>query len=157
MRRPRMRDSSTSPRVARSWPSKRIRPPRTRPAGPRYRMTESTTVDFPQPDSPTRPSASPRPSVRLSFGTTLSSPARRRYEIRTSWNSRRAGGRGADSVTQVDLAEPDREQVEPDHQGGDGDARDQRHVRPYRHHPVGVLHHAAPVRIGRRKPDAEEA
>ena len=36
----------------------------------------SATVDLPQPDSPTRPSASPWPSDTLRRGTTRSSPAR---------------------------------------------------------------------------------
>src|SRR4029453_16814494 len=120
-------------------------------------MIARATVDFPQPDSPTSPSASPRPSVKESPGTTLSSPARRTYEIRTSWNSRSGPERGAESVTQPALAEPDGEQVEPDYQRGDRRAREERHVRPYRDHPVRVLDHAAPVRIGRREPNAEKA
>src|SRR6185436_13541430 len=74
-------------------------------------MVARATVDFPQPDSPTSPSASPRRSVKLRPGTTLSSPARRTYEIRTSWNSR-SGAPVAASVTQADLPEADGEEAE---------------------------------------------
>ena len=59
-------------------------------------MMLSATVDLPQPDSPTSPRASPWPSAKLSPGMTVTSPARGKYEIRTSWNSRSGdrGGRG---------------------------------------------------------------
>src|SRR3989454_1054172 len=61
------------------------------------------------------------------------------------------------SVTESELPEPDGEQVEADDERGNRRARDERHVRPHAHHPVGVLDHAAPVGIGGRQPDAEEA
>src|SRR5437773_2741644 len=118
-------------------------------------MMASATVDFPQPDSPTRPSASPGRSAKLRPGTTLTSPARMTYEILTSRNSRI--GSPAASVTEPELPEPDGQEVEPDDERGDRGAREERHVRPDRHHAVGVLHHAAPVRVGRGQPDAEEA
>src|SRR6185503_7319820 len=119
-------------------------------------MVARATVDFPQPDSPTSPSASPRLSVKLRPGTTLSSPARRTYEIRTSWNSS-SGAPVAASVTQPDLPEPDGEEVERDDQRGDRCARYERHVGPHRDHAVRVPDHAAPVRVRRRNADAEEA
>src|SRR5512132_1340644 len=119
-------------------------------------MIARATVDFPQPDSPTSPSASPRPSVKESRGTTLSSPARRTYEIRTSWNSRSGPERGAASVTQADLAESDGKHVEGDDQRGDRRTREERHVGPHRDHPVRVPHHAAPVGVGGRDSDAKE-
>ena len=50
--------------------------PTTRPALPRWRMTASATVDLPQPDSPTRPCASPRITTRLKSTTAGTSPAR---------------------------------------------------------------------------------
>src|SRR4029450_8732702 len=119
-------------------------------------MIARATVDFPQPDSPTSPSASPRLSVKLRPGTTLSSPVRRTYEIRTSWNSR-SGAPVAASVTQPDLPEADGEEGERDDQRGDRRARHERHVGPHRDHAVRVPDHAAPVRVRRRDPDAEEA
>src|SRR6266496_875892 len=113
-------------------------------------MMASATVDFPQPDSPTRPSASPGRRAKLRPGTTLTSPARMTYEILTSRNSRI----GSPAVS---VPEPDGQEIEPDDERGDRRAREERHVRPDRHHAVGVFHHAAPVRVGRRQPDAEEA
>src|SRR5262245_34414626 len=127
-----------------------MRPLTTRPARPRYRTMARATVDFPHPDSPTKPSASPAPRAKLSPGITTDSPARPRYEMRTSRSSRR--GAAPVSVTQAQLPQPDREQAEADDEGRDGDARDQRHVGPHRHHAVGVLHHPAPVGVGRREP-----
>src|SRR6185437_1912737 len=122
-------------------------------------MMASATVDLPQPDSPTRPRASRGLMAKLSPGMTLASPARRKNEMRAPSNSRMgvspSDGRG--SVTQADLPEADRQEVEADDERRDRGAGDQRHVRPHRHHAVGVLHHAAPIRIGRRQADAEKA
>src|SRR5919199_3906165 len=102
-------------------------------------MTASATVDLPQPDSPTRPIASLGITLKERRGMTFASPARMKYEIRTSWNSRIGV-----SVTQRDLAQAHGEQVEADDERGDRGAGDERHVRPDRHHAVGLLHHAAP-------------
>ncbi len=74
--RPRMARSSAGDNLARSLPSNSTWPLVMRPTVPRYCMTANATVDLPQPDSPTRPSASPWPSLKLMFGTTFISPAR---------------------------------------------------------------------------------
>src|SRR3989442_10718678 len=129
-----------------------MRPPVIRPARPRYRTIASATVDLPQPDSPTSPSASPAFSWKLSPGMTAISPARVVYATLRLWTSS-----SGPSVTEPQLPEPDREQVEADDQRRDRRAREQRHVRPHHHQPVRVLHHAAPVGIRGRQPDAEEA
>src|SRR4029453_13338535 len=110
------------------------------------------TVDLPQPDSPTSPIASPAPRAKLRPGMTFTSPARVKYEMRA--RSRTTSGA---SVTEPDLAKADGEEVEADDQGGDRRAGEERHVRPHRHHAVGVLDHAPPARIGRRQADTEEA
>src|SRR4051794_29100426 len=117
-------------------------------------MIASATVDLPQPDSPTRPSASRGLMAKLSPGMTLASPARRKNEMRAFSNARIGVSL---SVTQPDLPEPDRQEVEADDQRRDDGARNERHVRPDGHHAVGVLDHAAPIRVGRRQADAEEA
>src|SRR6267143_3178155 len=113
---------------------------------------DRATVDLPQPDSPTSPSASPAFSWKLSPGTTGTSPARVVYATRRSWTSS-----SGPSVTEAQLPQSDGEQVEADDQRRDRRAREQRHVRPDHHHPVGVLDHAAPVGVGRRQADSEEA
>src|SRR5258708_38068142 len=92
-------------------------------------MIASATVDLPQPDSPTRPKASRGWMAKLRPGMTFASPARKKNEIR-ALSKARIGVTG--SVTQTDLPEADRQQVEADHQRGDHRARDQRHVRPDR-------------------------
>src|SRR5713101_4781824 len=111
----------------------------------------SATVDLPQPDSPTSPIASPGAREKVRPGMTLTSPARLKYEMRAA-SSERSGR----SVTEPDLAEADRQEIEADHERRDGHAREERHVGPDRDHPVGVLDHAAPVWVGRRQADAEE-
>src|SRR6516162_9263085 len=108
-------------------------------------------VDLPQPDSPTSPSASPAFSWKLTDGITTASPARVAYATRRS----RTSSSGA-SVTETQLAQADREEIEADDERRDRRARKQRHVRPHHHHPVRVLDHAAPVGIRRRQADAEE-
>src|SRR6266852_9854875 len=117
-------------------------------------MIASATVDLPQPDSPTRPNASRGWTAKLRPGMTLASPARRKNEMR-AFSKARMGA--IVSVTQTDLAEADRQQVEADHQRGDHRARDQRHVGPDRHHAVGILDHAPPIGVGGRQADSEEA
>src|SRR5437773_10338363 len=98
------------------------------------------TVDLPHPDSPTRPMASLGASAKVRPGMTLTSPARLKYEMR-AFSSARIGV----SVTEPDLPEADGEQVEADHERGDGRAREKGPVRPHGQHAGGVLDHAAPV------------
>src|SRR6056297_141815 len=56
---PRISRSSSALIWLRSRPLNLIVPPTTRPFLPRSCITPSATVDLPQPDSPTRPTASP--------------------------------------------------------------------------------------------------
>src|SRR4051812_17158840 len=115
-------------------------------------MIAKATVDLPDPDSPTSPNASRGLMAKLRPGMTFASPARRKKETR-AFSSSSIGP----SVTQADLPQSDRQEVEAYGQRGDGGAGDQRHVRPDRHHAVRVLYHAAPIRVGRRQADTEEA
>src|SRR5690349_4342492 len=115
-------------------------------------MIARATVDLPHPDSPTRPRAAPSCSDRSSPGITVSSPARVAYATRKPWMS----SSGA-SVTEAKLTQSHREEIEADDERRDGRTWHQRHVRPHHHHSVRVLDHAAPVGIGRRQADAEEA
>ncbi len=71
----------------------------------------SATVDFPHPDSPTSPNASPAPRAKDRPGMTFTSPARVKYEMR-AWSRTRIGA----SVTEADLAEADGEEIETDHE-----------------------------------------
>ena len=59
-----------------SRPLNLISPDMTRPFLPMYCMIASATVDLPQPDSPTMPTASPGITVRLKSTTAGISPAR---------------------------------------------------------------------------------
>src|SRR5258707_3575515 len=122
-------------------------------------MMASATVDLPQPDSPTRPSASRGLMTKLRPGMTLASPARRKNEMRAASKARMGAAPSVErgSVTQADLPEADRQEVEADDERRDDGARDQRHVRPHRHHAVSILDHAAPIGVGRPQADAEEA
>src|SRR5947208_11606782 len=121
-------------------------------------MMASATVDLPQPDSPTRPSASRGLMTKLSPGMTLASPARRKNEMR-AFSKARMGVASVTpwSITEPDLPQPNRQEVEADDERRDDGAGNERHMRPDRHHAVGVLDHAAPIRVGRRQADAEEA
>ena len=73
---PRSWRSSFSLMVFMSRPLNRISPDMMRPLLPRYCMMASATVDLPQPDSPTMPTASPGMTVRLKSTTAGISPAR---------------------------------------------------------------------------------
>jgi hypothetical protein len=70
-RRPRSFCSSRRERRARSRPAKRIVPARTRLPGRWKPRRASAVVVLPQPDSPTRPSASPRRSENVTPLTTF--------------------------------------------------------------------------------------
>src|SRR5689334_4995019 len=113
MRPPRSLRSSSADILLMSLPSNRIRPPVNRPTPPRYFITAKATVDLPQPDSPTRPNASPCSSLNETPGTTLISPARVKYEIR-AFSSSRTGGIG--SIPHADFAQAVGQQVEAHHQ-----------------------------------------
>jgi hypothetical protein len=76
IREPRMLRSSSSDMVVMSRPLNRICPPVMPPFLPIYCMMASATVDLPQPDSPTIPTASPGITVRLKSTTAGTSPAR---------------------------------------------------------------------------------
>src|SRR5690606_25231711 len=67
---------SASGMVTRSRPLNRMDPPTIRPFLPRSRITPSATVDLPQPDSPTSPSASPGRTLTEKSITAGISPAR---------------------------------------------------------------------------------
>ena len=71
-----MSRSSSALMLRMSRPMKRISPPVTAPFFPMYCMMASATVDLPQPDSPTMPTASPGLTVRLKSYTAGTSPAR---------------------------------------------------------------------------------
>src|SRR6266849_4402441 len=116
-------------------------------------MMPRATVDLPQPDSPTRPSASRGLMAKLRPGMTLASPARRKNEMRAASKARMGAAPSVErgSVTQADLPEADRQEVEADDERRDDGARDQRHDA------VSILDHAAPIGVGRRQADAEEA
>jgi hypothetical protein len=73
---PRMLRSSSGLMVRMSRPMKRISPPVMPPLRPMCCMMASATVDLPQPDSPTMPTASPGMTVRLKSTTAGISPAR---------------------------------------------------------------------------------
>ena len=62
-RLPRIRRISTSDFLSRSSPSNRISPLTMRAAGGSRRRSDSASVVFPEPDSPTMPSVSPESSV----------------------------------------------------------------------------------------------
>ena len=59
-----------------SRPLNLIEPDMIRPLPPRYCITAMATVDLPQPDSPTRPTASPGCTVKEKSMTAGISPAR---------------------------------------------------------------------------------
>ena len=69
MRLPRILRISASDFRSRSSPSKRISPETIRAAGGSKRSSESASVVFPEPDSPTIPSVSPSASVRETSST----------------------------------------------------------------------------------------
>ena len=64
MRLPRRRRNTASLWPTSSWPSKRMLPVTSAFSGSRP-ITAIAVIDLPQPDSPTRPSVSPRFSPKL--------------------------------------------------------------------------------------------
>src|SRR5260221_1233334 len=97
-------------------------------------MVASAPVALPQPLSPTRPKASRGRTAKLRAGMTLASPARMKNEMRAPSKARigvTAGDAGdvTVSVTQANLPDADRLQVEVGDERRDRDARSQRHHR----------------------------
>ncbi len=74
MARPRSRRTSFSFMARMSRPWYRMRPAVMRPGGRTRRRMERPRVDFPHPDSPTRPSASPSLKSRLASSTARTVP-----------------------------------------------------------------------------------
>jgi hypothetical protein len=92
MRRPRMSRISAGVRSRIFSPSSRTSPLMVRapPLGSR-RITDSAVTLLPQPDSPTRPSTSPRRRVKLTPSTALTTPRRRKKCVCRSRTSRTGG------------------------------------------------------------------
>jgi hypothetical protein len=67
---------------SRSWPSKVTSPDSIRPGGWMRRMIESEVTLFPQPDSPTSPSTSPRRTLKSTPVTARTTPSPVRKEVR---------------------------------------------------------------------------
>src|SRR6185295_18831893 len=84
---PRIRRISFSESWRRSIPSRRTRPPTTRPGGETSRRFESAVTDFPEPDSPTRPRVRPRPIEKLTPSTAFTTPSSVKKWVWRSWTS----------------------------------------------------------------------
>ena len=69
MRLPRSCRICSSESLVRSRPANTMRPPTMRAGGSTSRMIEWPVIDLPEPDSPSRPSTSPRPSMKLTSST----------------------------------------------------------------------------------------
>src|ERR1700757_4271799 len=86
-------------------------------------MTANAVVVFPQPLSPARPSASPSPSSNETPWTARTVPAWVVYSMKRSLTSRRPSLPPPEARVQ-DLVEGVPEQVEPEHEEDDAEARD---------------------------------
>ena len=74
---PRSRRISSGLLARRSSPAKRISPPTIRPPGSgTRRRIDRQVMDFPEPDSPTIPSVSPRRTENVAPSTALTTPRR---------------------------------------------------------------------------------
>jgi hypothetical protein len=70
----RLRRNAASSRASTSSPFSRTDPPTIRPGGEVSRRTAIAAVDLPDPDSPTRPSVSPRATENDTPFTAITSP-----------------------------------------------------------------------------------
>src|SRR5512140_172296 len=68
--------------ACRSWVSKMTWPPTTRPGASTRPTSDRASADFPDPDSPTRPSTSPRRTLNDTSSTALTTPARTNKWVR---------------------------------------------------------------------------
>src|SRR5689334_5597327 len=59
-----------------------MEPPTTRPGGSTRPMIENPVTDLPEPDSPTRPSTSPRRTLKETSSTARTTPARVKKWVR---------------------------------------------------------------------------
>ena len=77
MRDPRNSRISVRLFASRSSPSNKTCPPTMRPPGSgTSRKIDRHVIDFPDPDSPTIPSVSPRPTEKLAPSTAFTTPRR---------------------------------------------------------------------------------
>src|SRR5262249_45284045 len=90
---PRSRRISASLLASRSSPSKRTWPPTMRPPGSgTRRRIDRHVIDLPEPDSPTMPSVSPRPTENVAPSTAFTTPRRVWMYVRRSRTSRSGSG-----------------------------------------------------------------
>src|SRR5580700_4822314 len=153
-------DSPTRSRPPSStWPAV-ITPP-----GGSSRMIELPSIDFPQPDSPTRPSVSPSATSRLTPSTACTVEPRSRISACRSlisstltWGAPPSRSRGSPEPDIQQVAQRVAEEVE-----GDDDDHDEHSDRVDLPPVTGVdvaravRQHAAPGRGGRRQAEAQVA
>src|SRR6185503_8943205 len=158
MRRPRMRRSADSSPWIRSTPSKRASSASTWPGGRGIRpSSERHATDFPDPDSPTMPSVSPRSSWNETSLTARTTPCRVWNAVRRPLTSRSAtplvpGRAHVERIAQAVAHEVERKERQREERGGI-----EQQPRRFLHHLCALLDEKAPGGHRRLHAEAEEA
>src|ERR1700682_1930545 len=141
-----------------SWSLKMIRPDTIRPGSGTSRRMEKAVIVFPEPDSPTMPTVSPRETLKLMPSTAWTIPREVKNCVRRS-STRNSGAAtalsshsGIDCVSQSIAYEAERQ-----HGDGQRQRRDEHLVGVGENRLVAILDHDAPARGGWRDADPEVA
>src|SRR5713226_1823356 len=129
-----------------SWSLNRIRPETIRPGSGTSRRMEKAVIVFPEPDSPTIPTVSPRPTLKLMPSTAWTIPREVKNCVRRSSTRNRGAATALSSHSWVDRV-PQSIADEAERQHGDGQ-RQRRHqhlVWVGEDRLVAVLDHDAPA------------
>src|SRR5262245_25848575 len=155
MRAPRTRRMASSSLSSRSSPSRRTRPAVMRPGAGTSRMIDSDVTLLPQPDSPTRPSISPRSIEKLMPSTARTAPALVSNCVRRP--STASNATALDLEPRIErVAQPVTEQVDGEHGQHDREAGKRRQPPRRRHVVAAVGQHPSPRRRGRLDAEPEK-
>src|SRR6266851_3722580 len=130
-----------------SWSLNRIRPETIRPGSGTSRRMEKAVIVFPEPDSPTMPTVSPRPTLKLIPSTAWTIPREVKNCVRRSSTRKRGAVTALSSHSRIDrVSQPISDEAERQHGDGQRQGGDQHLVRIGEDRLVAVRDHDAPAR-----------
>src|ERR1700682_877206 len=141
-----------------SWSLNRIRPETIRPGSGTSRRMEKAVIVFPEPDSPTMPTVSPRPTLKLIPSTAWTMPREVKNCVRRSSTRNRGAATALSSHSGIDrVSQSISDETEGQHGDGQRQRRDQHFVRVGEDCLVAIRDHDAPARGRGRDADPEVA
>src|SRR5437870_2515714 len=141
-----------------SWSLNRIRPDTIRPGSGTSRRMEKAVIVFPEPDSPTMPTVSPRLTLKLIPSTAWTIPREVKNCVRRSSTRKRGAATALSSHSGIDgVSQSISDETERQHGDGQRQRRHQHLVWVGKDRLVAILDHDAPARGGWRDADPQVA